>query len=97
MLLLGGGLPGAEADTVSNLGMHGIDRFTVIVNPPQSAILAVGRVARRPVVLDDGSVAGRPMASLSLTVDHRSMDGMPAASFQSDIRRRVEKPWEALR
>ena len=97
MLLLGGGLPGAEADTVSNLGMHGIDRFTAIVNPPQSAILAVGRVARRPVVLDDGSVAGRPMSSLSLTVDHRSMDGMPAASFQSDIRRRVEKPWEALR
>jgi len=77
--------------TVSNLGMLGIDRFTAIVNPPQAAILAVGRVARRAEVFDD-KIEIRPMASLALTADHRVLDGAAAARFLATIRSALEHP-----
>ena len=78
--------------TVSNLGMYGIDQFNAIVNPPQSAILAVGRVIKTPVTLPDNTVAPRPMMNLTLTVDHRAMDGVQGAKFLAEIKERLEKP-----
>jgi pyruvate dehydrogenase E2 component (dihydrolipoamide acetyltransferase) len=66
--------------SISNLGADGPDRFTAIINPPQSAILAVGR-QRDCVVARDGAVAVRPMSDLTLTVDHRVADGRLAAQF----------------
>jgi len=79
--------------TISNLGMHGIDRFQAILNPPQSAILAVGRVVKRPIGLPDGSIALRPMMNLTLTADHRCMDGLQAAHFLSELGQRLERPY----
>jgi pyruvate dehydrogenase E2 component (dihydrolipoamide acetyltransferase) len=78
--------------TVSNLGMFGIDRFTAILNPPQAAILAVGRVARRAEVGEDDRVEIRPMASLALTADHRVLDGATAARFLATVQRTLEHP-----
>ena len=78
--------------TISNLGMFGIDRFTAILNPPQAAILAVGRVAKRAVVGDDDQIEVRQMASLTLTADHRVLDGAAAAQFLALIQRALEHP-----
>jgi pyruvate dehydrogenase E2 component (dihydrolipoamide acetyltransferase) len=78
--------------TVSNLGMYGIDQFNAIVNPPQSAILAVGRVIKTPVALPDNTVTPHPMMNLTLTVDHRAMDGVQGAKFLAEIKERLEKP-----
>jgi pyruvate dehydrogenase E2 component (dihydrolipoamide acetyltransferase) len=81
--------------TISNLGMTGIDQFTAIVNPPETAILAVGRIVRIPVEMSDsaadGPIAFRPMMSLTLSVDHRSMDGLQGAAFLADIKARLER------
>jgi pyruvate dehydrogenase E2 component (dihydrolipoamide acetyltransferase) len=76
--------------TVSNLGTMGIDRFTAIVNPPEAAILAVGRVSDR-VVAKDGVPAVRPMATLTLSVDHRVADGATAARYLSAVVERLER------
>jgi pyruvate dehydrogenase E2 component (dihydrolipoamide acetyltransferase) len=81
--------------TISNLGMFGIDHFTAIINPPQGAILAVGRIAKRPVVVEeDGNdrTAIRPMMDMTLSVDHRIIDGATAARFLQDIARVVASP-----
>jgi len=74
--------------TVSTLGATGIDWFTPVLNPPQIAILGVGRVAQRAVVVDDMIVA-RPMMTLTLVFDHRALDGHPAGVFLSDVARRL--------
>ena len=66
--------------TISNLGTFGIDHFTPILNPPESAILGVGRIAEKPVVAE-GEIAIRSVLGLSLTIDHRVIDGAPAAEF----------------
>jgi pyruvate dehydrogenase E2 component (dihydrolipoamide acetyltransferase) len=79
--------------TISNLGMYGIERFTAIINPPQSAILAVGAVTRQPVALANDTVGVRPLLNLTLTVDHRVMDGLQAARFLSDLKQKIEKPY----
>ncbi|WP_448595369.1 dihydrolipoamide acetyltransferase family protein [Thermoflexus hugenholtzii] len=78
--------------TLSNLGMYGVDRFTAILNPPQVAILAVGRVAKRPVVGEGDEVVVRPVATLTLTADHRVIDGAQAAQFMDDLRWVLERP-----
>ncbi len=78
--------------TLSNLGMYGVDRFTAILNPPQAAILAVGRVAKRPVVGEGDRVEVRPMATFTLTADHRIVDGAQAARFLADLRTVLERP-----
>jgi pyruvate dehydrogenase E2 component (dihydrolipoamide acetyltransferase) len=78
--------------TVSNLGMFGIDRFEAILNPPQAAILAVGRVAKRAEVTDDDKVEIRPMAALTLTSDHRVLDGASAAKFLAALKKVLEHP-----
>jgi len=78
--------------TLSNLGMFGIDHFTAILNPPQAAILAVGRVAKRPVVAADDRIEVRPIAALTLTADHRVLDGVTAARFLATIQQILEHP-----
>jgi pyruvate dehydrogenase E2 component (dihydrolipoamide acetyltransferase) len=77
--------------TVSNLGMLGVDNFVAIINPPQCAILAVGRVAPRAVA-DEVGIAVRSMMTATLSADHRIVDGAIAARFLSDIKRRLENP-----
>ena len=81
---------GNAAMTVSNLGTLGVDRFTAIVNPPEAAILAVGRVVDR-VVATGGGPAIRPMCSLTLTVDHRVADGADAARYLADVAAELER------
>ena len=75
--------------TITNLGMHGVDAFTPIINPPQSAVLGIGRIAMRPVVRD-GQVVARYTVILSLTFDHRLVDGGPAARFLAALREAAE-------
>jgi pyruvate dehydrogenase E2 component (dihydrolipoamide acetyltransferase) len=82
--------------TISNLGMFGIERFTAIVNPPESAILAVGRIIKVPTVLPDDTVGVRPIMSLTLSVDHRSLDGVQAASFLVEVKDGLEQPYLLL-
>ena len=79
--------------TLSNLGMYGVERFTAIVNPPQSAILAVGAVTRQPVVLANDTLGIRPLLTLTLTVDHRVLDGLQAARFLAELKEKIEKPY----
>ena len=76
--------------TVSNLGTLGVDRFTAIVNPPEAAIIAVGRVSDR-VVAKGGSPAVRPVVTLTLSVDHRVADGATAARYLSAVAERLER------
>ena len=77
--------------TVTNLGAFGIDVFTPIINYPECAILGVGRIAKQPVVVDD-QVVVREQVHLSLTFDHRIVDGAPAARFLQTLRERTENP-----
>jgi pyruvate dehydrogenase E2 component (dihydrolipoamide acetyltransferase) len=81
--------------TVSNLGMFGIEQFVAILNPPQAAILAVGVTEERAVVRK-GKVVIRPMMTVSLTVDHRAVDGAPAAEFLQTVKTFLEEPALAL-
>ncbi len=78
--------------SVSNLGMFGIKRFTAVINPPQAAILAVGEMSPRPVVVD-GEVTVRPIMELTLSCDHRILYGADAAQFLGRIRERLENPY----
>ena len=78
--------------TITNLGMYGIDAFTPIINLPQCAILGVGRIISKPAVYDD-EVVPRKMMTLSLTFDHRVVDGGPAVRFLNTIREYVDKPY----
>ena len=78
--------------TVSNLGMYGIERFRAIVNPPQGAILAVGKVMKTPVVDSADSIAVRSVIHLTLTVDHRCMDGIQGAELLGIIKLLIEDP-----
>jgi pyruvate dehydrogenase E2 component (dihydrolipoamide acetyltransferase) len=77
--------------TISNLGAFGIDAFTPIINVPQCAILGLGRIARRPTVVGDQIVA-RDTMTLSMTFDHRIVDGAPAARFLAVVRTAIENP-----
>jgi pyruvate dehydrogenase E2 component (dihydrolipoamide acetyltransferase) len=76
--------------TITNLGAYGIDAFTPIINPPQCAILGVGRIIKKPAVYQDQLVA-RQRVALSLTFDHRIVDGGPAARFLNTIRTYIEE------
>ena len=76
--------------TLSTLGASGIDWFTPVLNPPQAAILGVGRVAERPVVRDRAVIAA-PTVVLTLVFDHRAIDGTPAALFLAAVRDRLER------
>jgi len=81
--------------TISNLGMFGIEQFVAVINPPQAAILAVGATVDTPVARD-GAVEIRPMMTLTLTVDHRAVDGAEGADFLRTVKLFVEDPALAL-
>lgn len=81
--------------TLTNLGMFGVDEFGAIINPPQSAILAVGRIAPRAVV-EDEKVVARPTLRLTLSVDHRVLDGAEGARFLRDLKSVIEEPGEVF-
>jgi pyruvate dehydrogenase E2 component (dihydrolipoamide acetyltransferase) len=78
--------------TVSNLGMFDIDEFSAIINPPASAILAVGAVKKVPVVLEDGSIQPRARMKVTLSCDHRVLDGATGARFLQELKRVLENP-----
>jgi pyruvate dehydrogenase E2 component (dihydrolipoamide acetyltransferase) len=81
--------------TVSNLGMYGVDVVKAIINPPQAAILAVGRIAQR-VVPVGGEPKVRPMMTLCLSCDHRTVDGARAGMFLGTLRGLIEEPMNLL-
>jgi len=86
--------------TISNLGSFGIEEFTAIINPPGSAILAVGAILKQPIVVTDSSGADavviKPMMKMTLSCDHRVIDGAVGAAFLSALKRMIEEPIEAL-
>jgi pyruvate dehydrogenase E2 component (dihydrolipoamide acetyltransferase) len=81
--------------TISNLGMYGIERFIAVLNPPQAAILAVGSVEDK-VVAVNGEPKVRPRMELTLTCDHRAVDGATGAQFLTTIKAFLEEPGLAL-
>jgi pyruvate dehydrogenase E2 component (dihydrolipoamide acetyltransferase) len=82
--------------TISNLGMHQVDAFTAIISPPQAAILAVGRITDR-VVPVNGQPTIRPMMTVTLSCDHRVIDGVRAAAFLNDVTEAIRQPEVWLR
>ncbi|MGQ3381085.1 dihydrolipoamide acetyltransferase family protein [Priestia endophytica] len=81
--------------TISNLGMYAIDVFTPIINQPETAILGVGRMLEKPVAVND-NIKICPMMTLSMSFDHRIIDGAPAAEFLTELKRVLENPFELL-
>ena len=81
--------------SVSNLGMFGVDHFTAVINPPEAAILAVGATKQEPVVRDGAIVVGHTMR-VTLSIDHRALDGATAAKFLADLTALLENPLAAL-
>lgn len=77
--------------TVTNLGMYGVEAFTPIINPPEAAILGVGKIIEKPVA-EGRQIKIKPIMTLSLTFDHRIVDGAPAAQFLAKIKEILENP-----
>jgi pyruvate dehydrogenase E2 component (dihydrolipoamide acetyltransferase) len=77
--------------TISNLGMFGVEQFVAVLNPPQAAILAVGAVEERPVARD-GELVVRPLMTMTLTCDHRALDGATASDFLRTVKSFLEEP-----
>lgn len=86
--------------TISNLGMFGIENFTAIINPPEVGILAISATKDEPFVVKDANgsklIEIKPMMNITLTVDHRVVDGLLAAQFVTDIKKLLENPIELL-
>jgi len=85
--------------TISNLGMYGIENFTAIINPPETAILAVSSVKKTPVIVSRGgedTIEIRPIMKMTLSVDHRIIDGAVAAKFLNDLKDLLENPMKFL-
>ncbi|MBV9231313.1 MAG: 2-oxo acid dehydrogenase subunit E2 [Chloroflexi bacterium] len=81
--------------TISNLGMYEVDSFTAVINQPEAAILAIGSIVPTPVVVD-GQVVVRDRMKVTLSADHRAIDGAPAARFLQQIKRLLEEPFGLL-
>jgi pyruvate dehydrogenase E2 component (dihydrolipoamide acetyltransferase) len=77
--------------TISNLGPFGVTQFIAVLNPPQGAILAVGAIEEKPAVVD-GQIVPRPLMTVTLTCDHRVVDGAPAAEFLATLKAFLEEP-----
>jgi pyruvate dehydrogenase E2 component (dihydrolipoamide acetyltransferase) len=90
--------PGREGGSfaVSNLGMYGTQEFSAIINPPQSGILAVGAASKRPVVGADGELTVADVMTVTLSADHRVLDGALAAQWLAAFVARVENPLSIL-
>ncbi len=82
--------------TISNLGMYQVETFTAVINPPESAILAVSSIHKKPVVVDGDKIAIRDMMNLTLSMDHRVGDGVMAAEFINDVKKALEFPESLL-
>ena len=83
--------------TITNLGMYGVRQFRAVINPPESAILAVGAVVRKPVVINDrDEVAVRPIIAITISADHRVIDGVAAARFLADLVQGIQLPGALL-
>lgn len=78
--------------TLTNLGMYGVEEFSAIINPPQTAILAVGAGRREPVVGADGQIGSATIMRVVLSVDHRAADGADAARWMTEFVKAVEQP-----
>ncbi len=78
--------------TISNLGMYGIDRFTAIINPPQTGILAVGNIVERFVPDENRQPVLKPIMTITISADHRVVDGAEAAEFLRDVKNGLENP-----
>ncbi|MDH7478230.1 MAG: dihydrolipoamide acetyltransferase family protein [Candidatus Bathyarchaeota archaeon] len=76
--------------TITNLGMFGVEFFTPIINPPEAAILGIGRIKDKPVVINE-KIETKPFIMLSLSYDHRIVDGAPAAEFLGKVKEKIEK------
>ncbi len=83
-------VPEAATFTVSNLGNYGVEMFTPVINLPQVGILGVNTIIQRPTTLADGSFGFQPFMGLSLTYDHRAIDGGPATLFLAEIKKQIE-------
>ena len=81
--------------TISNLGMYGVEIFTAVLNPPQAAILAVGAIEEKAIV-EEGEVVVRPVMAMTLTCDHRAVDGAKASEFLRELKLLLEEPGLAL-
>jgi len=81
--------------SISNLGMYGVDEFSAILNPPQAGILAVGAAKQQPVIVD-GELAVGTVMTVTLSADHRVIDGAVAAEWMAAFVRRVENPVSVL-
>jgi pyruvate dehydrogenase E2 component (dihydrolipoamide acetyltransferase) len=84
-------VPEAATFTVSNLGNYGVEMFTPVINLPQVGILGVNTILQRPAVLADGNFGFQPFIGLSLTYDHRAIDGGPATLFLAEIKNQIEQ------
>jgi pyruvate dehydrogenase E2 component (dihydrolipoamide acetyltransferase) len=84
------------SSTVTNLGMYGTEEFAAIINPPQSSILAVGAIRKEPVVTDKGTVEARSVVRVTLSVDHRPIDGAVAAEWMQAFLQILEEPIRML-
>lgn len=82
--------------TISNLGMHGVREFAAIINPPQAAILAVGAAERRAVVGEQGAVIAARVMTVTLSADHRAIDGAVGARWLAAFRGLIENPLRIL-
>ena len=78
--------------SISNLGMHGIDNFDAVINPPHAAILAVGAGKKQPVIKEDGQIGAATIMSVTLSLDHRAVDGALGALLLNDIVKNLENP-----
>jgi len=82
--------------TISNLGSFGIEEFTAIINPPGVAILALGATIKTPVVADDDSIVVKKIMKVTLSCDHRVVDGAVGAAFLTDLKKMIEDPYTVL-
>jgi pyruvate dehydrogenase E2 component (dihydrolipoamide acetyltransferase) len=82
--------------TISNLGSFGIEEFTAIINPPGSAILAVGKIEKRPIISESEEILVRSMMAMTLSCDHRIIDGAVGAAFMQTLKNMMESPLHAL-
>jgi pyruvate dehydrogenase E2 component (dihydrolipoamide acetyltransferase) len=83
---------GGGTFTVSNLGMLGVEQFTAVINPPEAAILAVGAAGPEPLATADGQVEVRQVLRLTLSIDHRAVDGATGARFLAQLKDVLEQP-----
>jgi pyruvate dehydrogenase E2 component (dihydrolipoamide acetyltransferase) len=87
---------GGGTFTVSNLGMFGVEQFTAVINPPEAAILAVGAALAEPVVTAEGAVEVHRRMRLTLSIDHRALDGATGAEFLQQLKGALEHPLQIV-